>query len=83
MVFLIEKWKDFKESLQYAKFILYQIRERGEYTEIVIKAGKLAYIGTYRKDDPELKEILSFLENRGIKVKDAIPEENIFLEVIA
>jgi len=80
MVFLIEKWKDFKESLQYAKFILYQVRERGEYTEIVIKAGKLAYSHEYHRDDPELKEILDFLDKHsGIKVKNSIPEELLFM----
>ena len=78
MVYLLDSWKDFKNSVMYAKFILYQFKDHDDTVEVVVKAGKLGYVKEYRRDDPELREIMDFLERNGILVKDVLPDELIF-----
>ena len=87
MVFLLKRWKDFKESLEYARFIFYQVIDDGDIVEIRAKAGKIAFRKIYNTNKPEdkkeLEEALNFLKNKGIEVEDVVPEDLLFQKVIA
>ena len=76
MVFVISKWEDLEECVQYARYILYRRIDHGDRVELRIKVGRLGFQGVFRKDDPELRKILEKLRVYGaIEVERTVPDE--------
>ncbi|RLF04664.1 MAG: hypothetical protein DRK00_06210 [Thermoprotei archaeon] len=76
MVFVLSKWEDLEECVQYARYILYRTVDHGDRIELRVKAGRLGFQGFFRKDNPELKEILEKLRAYGaVKVERTVPDK--------
>ena len=76
MVLIVKRLEDFKQCLKYARYPLYRIIEHDDVVEVRIKAGRIGWEGSFKKDDPRLEELRKLLDTYGgVEVKDAKPDE--------
>ena len=80
MVRIVEKWEVFKEYAQDRRLGFYQVLESSKNTEIRISVSEVGFKKTFANaQDPLLKEILSFCEDKEyIKVHESIRDEYFF-----
>ena len=66
MVHVLDDWDALKDYAAYCRYGCYQTRDLGdEDEEIRVMVGRFGYLATFKKEDPKLKEILSFCTRQG------------------
>jgi len=76
MVFIVEDLEDFMQCARFARYILYRKIDYGSHVELRVKAGKIAWTGTFKQNDDALKKLLNELEALGaVEVADVKPDE--------
>lgn len=76
VVYVIKDWESFRESVKWAKYILFKIEDKGEKAEIKIKAGCLGFHAIVSKTDNLYEEIINWLKyHDAIEVKETVKDE--------
>jgi len=79
MVELVERFQDFIEIADHHRIGVYQVIEEPKSVEVRIRAGRYGYVGSYERENPELKTVLKYCEVKGfIKIRGIIRDEAFF-----
>jgi hypothetical protein len=82
MVEIVESWKILKDHVDAwrSSMVMFRMESQGDKTRLRIRAGNLGLDRTYSPKDPELDEILSFLdEHRAMAVVKQLPSDVFFM----
>jgi hypothetical protein len=83
MVLVVESWHALKSHIEAFPVapILYKIDYYGEKEVLVrIQVGRVGFKKRFKRNDPELEAILSFIEERGaIRLVEAKPDDQFFM----
>lgn len=76
MVFIVRDFETVKQCMAYSRLVMYRIIEHPDHVEVRIKAGSVAWVGTFSKDDPKLKQVKELLKTyEAVEVLSTMPDE--------
>ena len=76
MVYIVKDLDAVKEQMSHCRFTLYRVIEHPDKYEVRIKAGSIAWKGTFDKKDPKLEELKKLLDTyQAVEVASTMADE--------